>query len=127
MSASTTTSASKRRIVLPSGSHLSGDVDDWIRGQLGIFRLHTAVLHSLGSSGALELMRHFVILRAESHFHDASIEYLAYSPLFDAVQFGDRVPSYVLTIHTDPDDGIRLEVERMPDLSAGDAGEPETW
>ena len=55
----------------------------------------------------LTLMGNMIIVRAESLFHENVIEYIAYSELFDEIEQGLEIPSYI--IYSSNDGSVRAE------------------
>ena len=47
------------------------------------------------------VLSHFVIVRAESLYYDDTIEYVAYSELFDEIPEGEIIPEYEIIIGED--------------------------
>lgn len=61
-----------------------------------------------------EIMRNFVVLRADHNIYTGRIEYLAISPLFEPVEDGalDLMPEYRITIHKDDEGRIEVTAEK---------------
>lgn len=48
---------------------------------------------------ALQLMANMVVVRCERHFQPDRLEYLAWSPFFEALEQGSETPEYTITSH----------------------------
>jgi hypothetical protein len=81
--------------------------------RIGRFSIsHHALRYSTGEQ-LCSLFGNFIVMRAESMFVSDSIEYLAYSALFEPCDYGDIPPEYTLKITQETDDTWIVEVEKL--------------
>jgi len=76
--------------------------------RIGVFLASVDLLRALPDDLLRRVFSHFMIVRAEALFDNASIRYCAYSPLFAQVEEKDEPPSYEITV---TGEGADLTVE----------------
>ena len=74
-----------------------------LKQRRGMFKITRQLLEECDTQKMLELFGNFIILRAEHMFIDDSIEYQAYSPLFDILPEGAVTPWYTFNVSDEGD------------------------
>lgn len=81
--------------------------------RMGKFEISDSILHNVKLHGDLKfIFSHMVVINAEPSGTSVSIEYTAYSDLFDEIPLGQKVPHYLVGLNTGKDGKIRIRVYR---------------
>jgi len=60
----------------------------------------------------------FIPTRVEALYHEGAFEYIGISPLFDEVETGCLIPTYLIIIHKDDEDTLSVTVEKRDENEA---------
>lgn len=97
------------------------DKSDDINDRPGKFKISVELLE-LKPHLIMQVMARCIVTRAEQLWHERVIEYVGYSPDFQLVKMGSRLPEYVWRFHKDE----LIGAERVDNIPSGNGSSATT-
>ena len=82
-------------------------------GRMGRFHISRMILRNTDEKTLLSFFANFIIVRAESMFSSDTVEYIAYSRLFDVTDEGETAPMYTIGCRAEVGQVVEIFVKRL--------------